>query len=196
MGDKPFEKQKWDVTNYVESTCACLSTLGILGWTQKRLVLEADEAVLTAVNNCTQRVLRRRYEELGPVDAYRNCGCWVLTSDFFSAGGGISPAFGCSRRSLDEISEALEYRRARCKEKMQQQQQGQLAAVKRQVEYLDRKVDYILEHFRIEVPPEQEIMRTTTTQRYSQVVSPRAGLFDALPDLEMHELALSSNKSA
>jgi len=105
-----FPRHEFDVTNKIESCCACVNSCGIMGWTKKTLVLDTEEAELRFVNNCVDSVQKRPYAQLASVDKINSCCiCWQVSSEL----GDISPGFGCDRvfvsnleRMLQEVSKS------------------------------------------------------------------------------------------
>ena len=153
-GMEQFEEKKYNVTNLIESACGLLFSCGIVGWTRKTLLLEADEAVLITRNNCLNRTSRRPYAQLGHVDAIQSCCCcWAVGSDLVQGeegSAGISPSCGCNEALVTELVAELQKRKVG---------RGNIAQIKAQevlamrVDHLHSKMDAIIAHLSIATPP-------------------------------------------
>ena len=150
-GMQSFELKEYDVTSNWEAGCGLCCTCCIIGWTTTKLTLDPDEAVLKKDNSCCHSVQKRPYAQLGHVDSNQACGCcWGVTSDLTGYEGEISPGCGCSEGLVKEIIEELQARKLGRGNVAQLKAQEQLAA---RVDHMDAKLDAILKHLSIPVPP-------------------------------------------
>ncbi len=151
-GVQQFEDRSFDATNYIQSACACFWSLGIVGWTTKRLTLDNDEAILTTKNFCVNAVQKRPYAQLGAVDKENVClCCYQVKTDLDGANGeGLSRGWGCDSEWVSEVTSELQARKVG---------RGNIAQLKAQevlatrVDHLHAKLDIILEHLRLSPPP-------------------------------------------
>jgi|TARA_B110000240_G_C13433016_1_gene424615 hypothetical protein len=106
------------------------------------LTLEAEEVVLNSENCMESKSKRLPYGELGSVDQSKNaCGCYNIGGESI---GTVSPGWG----SLKELPEMLAILATL---KHRQQQRGDQGQIQR-TENLERKIDAIIQHFRIQLP--------------------------------------------
>jgi len=151
-GMETFDEKVYDVTNYCESGCILLSTLGLAGCTKKTLRLEAEEAVLNVRNNCVNRTSKRPYAQLGSVDSIQACCCWAVASNIEEGQGpdNLSPGWGCEQEKVQELVRELQARKVG---------RGNIAQIKAQevlamrVDHLHAKMDAILAHLHVDPPP-------------------------------------------
>jgi len=147
-----FDSMSYEVTNYWDSGCLCLCSLGIAGWTRKMLVLEADEAILSTQNSCQNNIERRPYAQLGSVDTVRTCCCCRGVNSGLNDGneaGSLSPGWGCDAVLTSAISSDLERRMVGRGNVAQIKAQADLAE---KVEIINAKLDIALAHLGCALP--------------------------------------------
>lgn len=116
-------------------------------WETKTLTLETEEVVLNS-RNCVKNTNKRLpYGELGSVDQSKNaCGCYEVGGESI---GRLSPGWG----STNELPEMLSILATL---KHRQQQRGDQGQIQR-TENLERKIDAIIQHFKIKIPDDLDI---------------------------------------
>eukprot|EP00933_Yihiella_yeosuensis_P084261 TRINITY_DN98685_c0_g1_i1.p1 TRINITY_DN98685_c0_g1~~TRINITY_DN98685_c0_g1_i1.p1 ORF type:complete len:734 (-),score=156.32 TRINITY_DN98685_c0_g1_i1:176-2377(-) len=129
----PFKDKYYDVTNLIESACACL-WVPCVGWTSKTLILE-DQEVTYYVRNLIQRKRTKMpYAQLGSVEKINQMCTKAIASDFAPVNekgeGGISPGLGCDDALVTEIVAELQKRK---------EQRGGIAQM-RKLDFLVNKV--------------------------------------------------------
>ena len=147
--------------------CMCLPLIpGVMG--RKRLVLEAEEALMVYDGCLCRGSSRRPYGELGSVDVVRCCCFSGFSSSITPLGGSgfppleaLCPGSGCDDAAVEEIVAEL---RARVKRRGDEGQIKETEAVGRDVlalradvAALSRDVRAIMEHLRV-APPELQVM--------------------------------------
>jgi|TARA_B110000208_G_scaffold164141_1_gene201474 hypothetical protein len=151
-----FTHKEYNVTNTIESCCACFTL-------KTMLYLEPDEVALKATNCCGTVKKRLPYGELGSVDVTSACGCCKV----FNAGGlapsgqdgqpgAISPGCGCSADLVTEIVEELN-KRQRLRGDVAQmrradEQAKNIRVLGQRMNQIDAKMDAILAHLKIPQP--------------------------------------------
>jgi hypothetical protein len=114
---------------------------------QKTLTIETEEVVLNTQNCCENKNKRLPFGELGSVDQSETaCGLFQIGGDSI---GRLSPGWG----GLKELPEMLEILATL---KHRQQQRGDQGQIQR-TENLERKIDAIIQHFRIKLPDDLDI---------------------------------------
>ena len=137
---------KWDP--YVLFCCGLMSGFPCLFLCaeKKTLTIETEEVVLNINNGCENKNKRVPYGELGSVDQSKSaCGCFQIGGNSI---GRFSPGWG-GEKELPEMLEILATLKRR------QQQRGDQGQIQR-TEKLERKIDAIIEHFRIKVPDDDD----------------------------------------
>ena len=113
---------------------------------KKTLTIETEEVVLNINNGCENKNKRLPFGELGSVDQSKTaCGLFQIGGDSI---GRMSPGWG----GVNELPEMLEILATL---KRRQQQRGDQGQIQR-TEKLERKIDAIIEHFRIKVPDDDD----------------------------------------
>jgi hypothetical protein len=92
---KVFGREEFDMTNYFEMICGCVT---------KNLVLDKEEATLTINDLCNSRVQKREYAQLGNVERKKSCVCCYAVS---SELGELAPAFGCDQAKVENVKAHL-----------------------------------------------------------------------------------------
>ena len=115
---------------------------------KKTLTIETEEVVLNVNNGCENKNERLpSFGELGSVDQSKTaCGLFQIGGDSI---GRLSPGWG----GLKELPEMLEILATL---KHRQQQRGDQGQIQR-TENLERKIDAIIQHFRIKLPDDLDI---------------------------------------
>lgn len=152
LSEQQGEKD-YSVTNYLESCCICLRSLGLAGWQTQRLHLGEEEVTLTKQDFCATSTMRMPYAQLGSVEVETICcgSCFNVETD----GGIIQPKCGCDKDLVDEISEDLQTRKVT---------RGNIAQVRMQenlmieVIKLGVQLDEIARKEGVVYPPSQETM--------------------------------------
>jgi len=158
-GMQEFDVKEYDATNY----CEWLSTI-CCGGTTKKLILDKEEAILKTDNCCFHQVQKRPYAQLGSVDSNNSCFCcWGVSSDITGAEGILARGCGCDEQWTKEVLSELQARKVGRGNIAQIKAQEVLAA---RVDHLHMKIDLMLKHLNIDVPPPPamgEIVRDDAT---------------------------------
>jgi len=148
-----FEHKEYDTTNYCEKFCPPGSILTLCTHHQ-RLDLEPEEAVLVTTNCCSTVNQRRPYGELGSVDKLTCFGCCAY---FMYGPNAVAPQCCCAGDLVEEIVTELKARmKARGDTgqiKRAEQLMGEVQILKAATQTLDEKLDLVLKHLAISVPP-------------------------------------------
>lgn len=159
-----FPTVKYDITDNLcqalqIALCPILFTPlipGMMG--TKTLTLEPEEAVYSVDCAFCTKNQRKPYGELGSVDVVVCFGCLHTVGTNFDFP--ICPRSGCDKDMSDEITAEL---KKRMKERGDT---GQVRRSEQAVEAINHahvKLDLILQHLNIPVPPPQQTLDTTET---------------------------------
>lgn len=141
------------VTNYCESFCICLCTLGLAGWQSVDLHLGEEEVTMKHWNFCGTNQMRMPYAQLGSVDVETECCglCFAVETD----GGNISPGCGCDKDAVEAISNELQKRKVTRGNIAQVQMQENLMI---EVIKMNVQLDQLAKKESVAYPPSQETM--------------------------------------
>lgn len=151
------EDRRYDVDDYCHFVFCCCKS-------EKTLELRHEEATLSISDPCTKSVRKLPYGEIGGVEKFTACGCCHGFNSNLQDPPLIAPGCcGCWKGGLvDEVVEQLKARiRARgdtAQIVRAEQQLQMLTALQEDVTDLRRKVDAIISHLGVEVPPQQQQM--------------------------------------
>jgi len=140
---EPVPTRSWDVTNYCELCCTCMS---------KSLQLDDEEFVLRANGPCCSHTVRQPYAQMGSVEKTDACCCCKNVSTDSTV---ISPQCGCAAPLVEEIGDQLQMRKVT---------RGNIAQIKQQENLiielikLGVKLDFTTQKINVATPPTQETM--------------------------------------
>lgn len=146
-------EKDWDVTNYCESCCICVCSLGLAGWQSVKLHLGEEEVTMTKKNCCGTHTMRMPYAQLGSVDMETCCcgKCYNVETD----GGAIAPACGCDKEITEAISDELQKRKVTRGNIAQVQMQENLMI---EVIKMNVQLDQLAKKENVAYPPDQATM--------------------------------------